>query len=82
MTGLFLLGMVSKRASNPAAISGVTIGVALILWLSLPKLVPGWESLVHAYLIPVIGTLAILLIGMAASAVMKKPPVREEDANA
>jgi SSS family solute:Na+ symporter len=82
MTGLFLLGMVSKRARNPAAISGVIIGVALILWLSLPKLVPGWESLVHAYLIPVIGTLAILLIGMAASAVMKKPPVREEDANA
>ncbi len=77
MTGLFLLGMISRRARNPAAISGVAIGVALILWLSLPKLVPGWESLVHAYLIPVIGTLAILLVGMAISAVMKKPPIRE-----
>lgn len=65
MTGLFLLGIISRRARNPAAISGVAIGVALILWLSLPKLVPGWESLVHAYLTPVIGTLAILMVGIA-----------------
>jgi hypothetical protein len=72
--------MVSKRASNPAAISGVIVGVALILWLSLPKLVPGWENLIHAYLIPVIGTLAILLVGMAISAVMKKSPNQPEDA--
>lgn len=78
MTGLFLLGIVSKRAGNPAAVSGVIIGVALILWLSLPKLVPGWQSLVHAYLIPVIGTLAILLVGMAAGAVMKKAPARSK----
>ncbi|MFA5516902.1 MAG: sodium:solute symporter [Desulfuromonadales bacterium] len=73
MTGLFLLGIISRRARNPAAIAGVAIGVALILWLSLPKLVPGWESLVHAYLIPVIGTLSILLVGMAISFVVKKP---------
>jgi SSS family solute:Na+ symporter len=72
MTGLFLLGIVSRRAGNPAAVSGVIVGVTLILWLSLPKLVPGWESLIHAYLIPVIGTLSILLVGMAVSAVMKK----------
>jgi SSS family solute:Na+ symporter len=77
MTGLFLLGMISRRARNPAAISGVAIGVALILWLSLPKLVPDWESLVHAYLIPVIGTLAILIVGMAISAIVKKPSIRE-----
>lgn len=75
MTGLFLLGIISRRARNPAAVSGVVIGVALILWLSLPKLVPGWESLVHAYLIPVIGTLAILIVGMMVGAFMKKLPV-------
>ncbi len=37
MCGLFLLGMISRRARNPAAIAGVLIGAALILWMSIPK---------------------------------------------
>jgi SSS family solute:Na+ symporter len=65
MCGLFLLGMVSKHAKNPAAISGVIAGVAAILWLSLPKIVDGWDSLVHAFMIPVVGTFTILLVGIA-----------------
>ncbi len=37
ITGLFLLGLLSRRARNPAAITGVILGVIVILWLSIPK---------------------------------------------
>ncbi|MGF1581555.1 MAG: sodium:solute symporter [Gemmataceae bacterium] len=39
ITGLFLLGLISRRAKNPAAVLGVIIGVIVILWLSIPKTV-------------------------------------------
>lgn len=38
MTGLFLLGMISRRAKNAAAVTGVLAGVVAILWLSTPKI--------------------------------------------
>ncbi len=90
MTGLFLLGMISRRAKNAAAVTGVMAGVVAILWLSMPKIVDyllmlpadtalhrlaarmrdsmmGWASPFHAYMVPVLGTLTILLVGMAVS---------------
>ena len=39
MCGLFLLGMISRRARSPAAVTGVITGVLVILWMSFPKLV-------------------------------------------
>jgi SSS family solute:Na+ symporter len=38
MTGLFLLGMISRRARNAAGVTGVLAGIVMILWLSLPKM--------------------------------------------
>ncbi len=38
ITGLFLLGLISKRAKNPAAVTGVVLGLILILWMSVPKI--------------------------------------------
>ena len=38
LLGLFLLGMVSQRAGNLAALVGVCLGVCTILWMSLPGL--------------------------------------------
>lgn len=90
MTGLFLLGMISRATRNRAAIAGVTLGVLVIFWLSLPKLVEigaklpvgsppqrlavmldanlgYWMSPLHTSLVPVIGTLVILLTGMAVT---------------
>ncbi len=90
ITGLFLLGMISRRARNPAALAGVLAGVIAILWLSMPKLVEyllkspdgsavyrfaetarqsmsGWASPFHAFMVPVFGVLAILLVGIAVS---------------
>ena len=39
MLGLFLLGMVSRLASRRAAAVAVVVGIVVIFWMSLPKLV-------------------------------------------
>jgi len=67
MTGLFLLGMIARRAGNAAAITGVVVGIGAILLLTVPQLAPGWERVVHAYLIPVVGTAIILGLGLVVS---------------
>ena len=95
MSGLFLLGMISRTSKNLSAVTGVTAGVTLILWLSFPKLVDlllsfpeqsalhswatsfqseagGWGQLLHAYMVPVFGTLAILFVGLTVSKVGSK----------
>lgn len=97
ITGLFLLGQISRRAKNPAAIAGVVGGVIAILWLSGPKITeyllklpPGtpvhdlaislqqslatWGSRFHTFLVPVFGTLVILVVGLAASRLNKSRP--------
>jgi solute:Na+ symporter, SSS family len=90
MCGLFLLGMISRRAKNPAAVTGVLVGIVTILWLTIPKTIDfllkqptdggahelglslqqsmsGWLSPFHAFMIPVFGTLTILLVGLLVS---------------
>ena len=90
MCGLFLLGMISRRAKNAAAVTGVLVGIVTILWLTIPKVVDfllnqrpdsrahelglslqqsmtGWLSPFHAFMIPVFGTLTILLVGLLVS---------------
>jgi SSS family solute:Na+ symporter len=92
MTGLFLLGMISRRTKNAAAVTGVLAGIVAILWLSMPKVVDyllrlpaetavhdlarqlkdsmtDWASPFHAYMVPVCGTLVILLTGILVSGV-------------
>jgi solute:Na+ symporter, SSS family len=99
MCGLFLLGMISRRAKNPAAVAGVVVGVLVILWMSLPKLIDyltsraaesqahqlgvwlqqqaaGWLSPLHAFMVPVIGTLSILLVGLLVSRLLSGEKTR------
>ncbi len=75
MLGLFLLGLLARRAGNAAAAAGVVAGVLVIAWMTLSSLVPGlpeaWRSGFHDFLIPVFGTAAILLVGFAATAFLK-----------
>ncbi|MDO5554647.1 MAG: sodium:solute symporter [Planctomycetia bacterium] len=78
MLGLFLLGFLSRKSSNTAALLGTLAGIAVILWmtLSLPALNFWPESLVaygspfHRFLIPVVGTVTILLVGFLATLVV------------
>jgi SSS family solute:Na+ symporter len=77
MLGLFLLGLISRRASNPAAATGVVAGVLIIAWMTFsPKWTGALErfrSPFHNLLIVVISTLTILLIGLLISRGSKAP---------
>lgn len=76
MLGIFLLGMISRRAGNPAAIAGTVLGIGVICWMTLSPRVetlPAYlQNHFHAFLIPVFGTLSILLTGLAVSAIGRK----------
>ncbi len=73
MLGLFLLGFISRRANNAGAVTGATVGLLVILWLTFSTGLTGdleWlRSPFHAHMTSVIGTLSIFLIGLGASEV-------------
>lgn len=68
LLGLLLLGFMSRRASNRAALAGVSAGLVVILWMTLsPRW--GWvpeelRSPFHGLLVGVFETLVILIVGM------------------
>jgi SSS family solute:Na+ symporter len=71
--GLFLLGLLCRRASNPAAAAAVTCGLLVITWITLstaglwPASLDFARSPLHAFLAIVMGTLVILSGGVAFS---------------
>jgi len=74
LLGLFLLGMLARRVQRPAAACAVIIGVAVVLWMSLPDLLqntlamPGWMiNPLHAHMTIVVGTLTVFLVGVLVS---------------
>ncbi len=70
MLGLFLLGLISRRARNPQAITAVAVGIVLILWLSLsrsdiwPASLSDWSNPLHSFMTIVLGTSSIVLVGV------------------
>ena len=76
MLGLFLLGLISRRAKNPAALTGVLVGILMILWMTfsyaLPERLAYLRSPYHSFMIIVIGTLYILLVGLLVSSFGKR----------
>jgi solute:Na+ symporter, SSS family len=71
MLGLFLLGLIARRAGNAAAATGVTIGILVIVWMTFS---PGLKSLpaalrspLHTNMTIVVGTLTIFLVGLLMS---------------
>jgi SSS family solute:Na+ symporter len=77
MLGLFLLGMISRRAGKPAAITGVILGLLVICWMTFsPQWTGGCEWLrspFHEFLISVFGTLVIFLTGFLAGLFLRAP---------
>lgn len=67
MLGLFLLGLISKKANNNDAAVAVIVGVLVILWMTFSYLIPEQYSYLryplHANMIIVVGTLVISLVG-------------------
>lgn len=70
MLGLFLLGLLSKRARNAQASLAVVVGTVLIAWLSLSKLDSwpaawaSWSNPFHNFMTIVLGTTSIVLVGV------------------
>lgn len=68
MLGLFLLGLISRKTKNAAAITAVIIGIIVILWMTFSgKLNENYAFLknpLHKNMIIVVGTLSIFLTGL------------------
>jgi len=73
MLGLFLLGYFSRKATSMNAAIAVTVGLLVILWMSLSPIYFNTEGLIcfksrlHTQLTIVIGTMAIFLTGFLLS---------------
>jgi SSS family solute:Na+ symporter len=71
MLGLFLLGLIARRAKNAAAATGVIVGLLVIFWMALSpgstRLPEALRSPLHEFLVIVIGTMTILLVGFLVS---------------
>ena len=68
MLGLFLLGLISRTVNSSIAAAAVVFGLLVIAWMTLSPKIKSWpvslQSHFHAFLIPVFGTLMILLTGL------------------
>lgn len=87
--GLFLLGMMSRRANSMHAAVGTIAGASIIIWMTLSSIYKRfinkeWEksdiswllSPFHDNLILVIGSFAVLIVGLAVSRF--SPPIYNE----
>jgi SSS family solute:Na+ symporter len=76
MLGLFLLGLISKRATNPEAITATLIGIIVILWMSFSDKLTGryaaFKSPLHKNMIIVVATLTIFLVGLLLTAAKRR----------
>lgn len=71
MLGLFLLGMIARKAKNVEAVIATIIGILVICWMTFSKQIPdefaALRSPFHQNMIIVIGTLSIFLTGVLIS---------------
>lgn len=71
LLGIFLLGVVSSRASRTAGIIGVVAGFLVILWLSLPQLesadlltlTDSFRNPLHEHMTLVVGAVTVIGVG-------------------
>ncbi len=76
MLGLFLLGLISRKAQNPQAMLAVSIGVLIVLWMSLkadwlPASLAPMANPLHPLMTNVVGASSIVLIGVLAASIWK-----------
>lgn len=85
MLGLFLLGIISKRSGNKAALIGTFLGILVILWMTFSYLIPEEYAFLrnplHANMIIVVGTLVIFLFGVLFSDRSKNKHTQTEHPN-
>jgi SSS family solute:Na+ symporter len=82
MLGLFLLGIISRGARGAEAATAVVIGVLVICWATLsptgawPESLRFLSSPFHSFMVTVIGTMTVLLVGMLLSRIRNGRPRR------
>ena len=85
IVGLFLLGLISRAAGNAAGLTGVLTGVLVIAWMVVSKTEIWPDSLAslrspfHSFMIIVVGTLVILLVGLAFAQLWPRTSVNKVD---
>lgn len=83
MLGLFLLGIISRKAGNIEALAATITGLLVIIWMSLSYLIPDeyayLRNPLHANMIIVVGTLVIFLTGTLLSKYRSPKPVAVHD---
>jgi SSS family solute:Na+ symporter len=82
MLGLFLLGIVSKQTGNAAAMTATFIGIAVVLWMTFPSLIPDQYQLLRSGLdvnmTIVVGTLSIFLTGILLTRFKTTPNYKKD----
>ncbi len=72
--GLFLLGYLSRWTKGSLAFVAVILGVLVIMWMTLSPLIPGFpeplRNPLNQFMIPVVGTLTIMLAGFLLTAIV------------
>ena len=75
MLGLFLLGIISRRAKSAEALIAVIIGVLVIAWMTFPAIIPeryaALRNTFNSNMVIVIGTLTIFLAGIFLAFIKK-----------
>jgi solute:Na+ symporter, SSS family len=76
MLGLFLLGYFAQKVDNVAAVTGVVLGLLVIIWMSLSSALltgswEGYQNPLHDYMTIVVGSLVIFLTGFLLSLLAK-----------
>ncbi len=75
--GLFLLGLLARKAKNIEAVIAVIIGVLVIIWITFSRQLPenyAWlRTNLHANMTIVIGTLTIFLTGKFLAGLRSRP---------
>ncbi len=75
MLGLFLLGLMCRRATGAVAAVSVALGVSVIAWMSFsqaPWMPPWLRCPLHSQMTTVVGTMTILLAGATLAALGSK----------
>lgn len=71
MLGLFLLGLISRKAGSGNAFAATLTGILVIVWMTFSSYLPEeyayFRNILHANMITVVGTLTIFLSGIIYS---------------
>jgi solute:Na+ symporter, SSS family len=76
MLGLFLLGLISRKAGNAEAMTATFIGIIIILWMTFSDRIPASYAFLrnplHKNMVIVVGTLGIFLTGLLLTAAKRR----------